>query len=86
MTKIRDVVVCLCRSLDGINLPVSQSPLAPATAEYGVADTTALEVALIQSAFGHSLDAMLPILGLKSLASRQDLDRLAAQFQSFFRS
>jgi hypothetical protein len=85
MAKIRDFVVRLCRTLDGINLSPSQSPPTPQIAENGVVDTTDVEIELIHSALGQSLTAVLPALGLKSLATRQDLDRLAAQFQSFFR-
>jgi hypothetical protein len=85
MAKIGHFVVSVCRELDGIDLPDGNSPRTAGSLEFGVADTTRFEIELLKAAFGNSLPALQSFAGLNSLASRQDLDQLAIQFQSFFR-
>jgi hypothetical protein len=85
MARIRDLVVSLCCQLDTTDLSTDDRRATPKSLENGVVDTAALESELIEAAFGSFLKPILPSTGLTSLATRQDLDRLAAQFQGFFR-
>ena len=59
--------------------------MTPESLANGVTDTTALEIELIETAFGKALPALLQVIGLTDLSSRQDLDLLAARLQSSLR-
>jgi hypothetical protein len=67
------------------DLSCDESLATPESLENGVADTTTLEIELIKTVFGDSLDSFLAAIQLRSLDSRQDLDELASRLQGFFR-
>jgi hypothetical protein len=85
MARICGLVVSLCCQLDTTELATDDRLATHASLQNGVADSTALEIELIDAAFGSFLKPILASIGFTSLASRQDLDRLALHFQGFFR-
>ncbi len=84
MERICGLLVQLCRKLAATELDVSRHPMTPESLAEGVIDTTKLEIELLEAAFGDALPVLLRVIGLTSLASRQDLDQLAARFQGLF--
>ncbi len=85
MAKICNFVVNLCQTLAESDLPRDDCMETPESLENGVADTTALEIELIKTVFGDSLESFLAAIQLGALNSRQDLDELASRLQGFFR-
>ena len=84
MSRIREFLVGLCQALDVTELSVGEQATTPESIESGVADTTSLEIELIQRAFGSALEPFLTAIGMGSLGSRSDLDQLASRLQSLF--
>jgi hypothetical protein len=78
-------VVSLCQTIAACDLSCDESLATPESLENGVADTTTLEIELIKTVFGDSLESFLTAIQLRSLDSRQDLDELASRLQGFFR-
>lgn len=85
MAKICNFVVNLCQAIAACDLSCDESLATPESLENGVADTTVLEIELIKTVFGDSLESFLDAIQLRSLDSRQDLDELASRLQGFFR-
>jgi hypothetical protein len=63
---------------------VGEQAKLPESIESGVADTTSLEIGLLQRVFGDALGPFLAGIGMETLGSRQDLDQLAKRLQSYF--
>jgi hypothetical protein len=74
MERIGQFLLSLIAELSALDL----SPV-------GEADTTALEISLLQKAFGPGLYFLMDIIGLPQLQTRQDLDSLAFRLQEMFR-
>jgi hypothetical protein len=83
MVRIRNVLVDMTRRLDLADL----SDAADAAQRRQSADPSlALEIALLRAVLGPQLDQLLPACGLSRLASRSDVDRLAALLGGLLRT
>lgn len=83
MVRIRDVLVNMTLRLDTTDL----SREADAAQRREAADPSlSLEIELLRAALGPMLDQLLPACGLRQLASRNDVDSLAAMFSGLLRT
>ena len=84
MARICEYLVQLCQTLDTTELTVDAQATSRESIENGVVDTTSLEIELVRRAFGSALESFLAAIGMGTLASRRDLDQMAARLQGFF--
>ena len=84
MERICSFLVAICQRLAATDLPPEERAAMPDCIANGVVDTTDLEIELMERALGPALPPFLAAVGMKAIASRNDLDQLALRLQSFF--
>ncbi len=84
MASIASFLVTVSERLAATDLPHDERADTPECIANGVVDTTPLELELMEGALGPMLPLLTAALGMESLTSRDDLDQLALQLQTFF--